>query len=81
MTTRLAIIICVSVFFGVLLIGAIVTVVREIVQIRKEEKETGEKQGSWWQRHKPTKRRLIGHGGARISRPNGGSFSCMRRSS
>ncbi len=59
MTTRLSIIIAISVFFGVLLIGAIVTVVREIAATRKKEKETGEKQGSWWQRHKPTKRRLI----------------------
>ncbi len=59
MTTRLAIIIAVSVFFGLLLIGAIVTVVRDVAAIRKKERETGEKQGNWWQRHKPTKRRLI----------------------
>ena len=59
MTTRLSIIIAISVFFGALLIGAIVTVVREVAATRKKEKETGEKQGSWWQRHKPTKRRLI----------------------
>ena len=59
MTTRLAMIIAISVFFGLLLIGAVVTVVREIAATRKKEKETGEKQGSWWQRHKPTKRRLI----------------------
>ncbi len=59
MNTRLAIIIAISVFFGVLLIGAIVTVVREIAATRKKERETGEKQGNWWQRHKPTKRRLI----------------------
>ncbi len=59
MTVRLAMIIAISVFFGMLLIGAIVTVVREVAATRKKEKETGEKQGSWWQRHKPTKRRLI----------------------
>ncbi len=59
MTARLAIIIAISVFFGLLLIAAIVTVVREVAATRKKERETGEKQGSWWQRHKPTKRRLI----------------------
>ena len=59
MTERLAIIIAFSTFFGLLLIGAIVTVVADICKTRKLEKETGEKQGSWWQRHRPTKRRLI----------------------
>ena len=59
MTTRLAIIIAICVFFGVLLIGAAVSVVMEIRAARKLGRETGEKQGSWWQRHRPTKRRLI----------------------
>ncbi len=59
MTTRLAIIIALSVFFGCLFLGAVVTVVREIVSTRKKQRVTGVKQGSWWQRHKPTKRRLI----------------------
>ena len=59
MTERLAIIIAFSTFFGLLLIGAIVTVIADICKTRKLQKETGEKQGSWWQRHKPTKRRLI----------------------
>ncbi len=59
MTERLAIIIAFSAFFGLLLIGAIVTVIADVCKTRKLQKETGEKQGSWWHRHKPTKRRLI----------------------
>ncbi len=59
MTTMLAMIIAISTFFGILFIGAVVTVVADICKTRKTERETGEKQGSWWQRHKPSKRRLI----------------------
>lgn len=59
MTQRLAIIIALSSLFGLLLLGAAVSVIVDIRKTRKLQRETGERQGSWWQRHKPTKRRLI----------------------
>ena len=59
MSKMFIVIIAISVFFGCLLIGAVVSVVKEIRETRKKERETGEKQESWWRRHRPSKRRLI----------------------